>query len=67
MTYFGKFYLDQEKDIIITLFLDGQKMHYQLRTPNHKTGNLITNLASLCQLPITYEKNGYKIIEGNVP
>jgi adenosine deaminase len=67
MTYFGRFYLDQEKDIIITLFLDHSKMYYQLRTPNHKTGNLITNLASLCNLPITYEKNGYKIIEGDVP
>lgn len=67
MNYFGTFYLDQEKDIIITLYKDQKKLCYVLKTPNHTTGNLITNLASLCHLPISYEKNGYKMIEGTIP
>ncbi|SFG68626.1 adenosine deaminase [Oribacterium sp. WCC10] len=67
MTYFGKFYLDKEKDIIVSLFLDDEKMSYILETPNHGTGNLITNLAKVCELPITYNAEGLKIIEGKVP
>ncbi len=67
MAYFGKFYLDKEKDIIVTLHLDDSKMSYILETPNHGTGNLITNLAKVCDLPITYNMEGLKIIEGNVP
>ena len=67
MDYFGQFYLDSEKDIIITLYKEGKTLRYVLRTPHHTTGNLITNLAHLCHLPITYEKNGYKMIEGQIP
>lgn len=67
MAYFGKFYLDKEKDIIVTLYLEDSRMSYVLETPNHGTGNLITNLAKVCELPITYNMEGLKIIEGNVP
>ena len=63
MDYFGQFYLDSEKDIIITLYKEGKTLRYVLRTPHHTTGNLITNLAHLCHLPITYEKNGYKKVQ----
>lgn len=65
--YFAHFYLDQEKDIIVELYLDDEKMSYILRTPNHSTGNLITNLAKMCDLVITTDQDGLKIIEGNVP
>ncbi len=67
MNYFGKFYLDKEKDIIVNLFRDRDELFYVIETPNHKTGNLITNLASICHLPLTYDENGLKIIEGKVP
>lgn len=64
---FGAFYLDKEKDIVITLFREREEMSYVLRTPNHNSGNLITNLARVCHLPVTFDDNGFKIIEGEVP
>ena len=50
MIFFQQFYLDREKDIAIELYLEGTRMFYIIRTPNHHTGNLITNLAKLCEL-----------------
>ena len=67
MAYFGKFYLDKEKDIIVTLSMKEDVMSYILETPNHGTGNLITNFAKVCDLPITYNSEGLKVIEGMVP
>lgn len=67
MGYFGRFYLDKEKDMIVTLYLEGEKMSYVLSTPNHTTGNLITNFAKLCGLPVSEDENGLKIIRGTVP
>ena len=67
MQYFGHFYLDKEKDIIVELYYKNDKLAYTLRTPNHKTGNLITNLAKLCDLPVSFDDAGLKIIEGIVP
>ncbi len=67
MEYFGCFYLDKEKDIIVNLYTDQDTMSYVLQTPNHKTGNLITNLAKICDLEIHYDQQGMKIIEGIVP
>ncbi len=67
MSRFGRFYLDKEKDIIVDLSLEGEHMEYTLSTPNHKTGNLITNLASLCSLPISYDYSGLKVIRGRIP
>ena len=68
---FGTFYLDKEKDIPVNLSLQDENgmqiMHYELRTPNHATGNLITNLAKLCQLPLSLDENGMKIIRGTLP
>ena len=66
-TWFQRFYLDKEKDIIVELFKDGDEMFYVLRTPNHASGNLITNLAKLCGLPLSFDGQGLKIIEGKVP
>ena len=52
MSAFGQFYLDKEKDIIIALDMTAQGLRYTLRTPNHAKGNLITNLARVCSLPV---------------
>ncbi len=67
MKTFGQFYLDKEKDIIADLFMEGDELFYQLRTPNHATGNLITNLARLCSLPLEFDEGGLKVIRGRVP
>ena len=67
MAYFGKFYLDKEKDIIVELELTDGGMSYILRTPNHAKGNLITNLANLCSLPLSMGDDGLKVIRGDVP
>ena len=65
--WFQRFYLDKEKDIIVELFREDDEMFYVLRTPNHASGNLITNLAKLCGLPLSFDEQGLKIIEGRVP
>lgn len=67
MTAFGHFYLDKEKDIIVDLFMEGETLSYVLRTPNHATGNLITNLASLCGLSLSFDADGLKIVRGQIP
>ena len=67
MELFSRFYLDKEKDIIVELYRRGDVMDYILRTPNHGTGNLITNLARLCELPLDEDEKGLKIIRGTVP
>ena len=63
----GRFFLDKEKDIIVDLYRDGGELRYVLRTPNHSTGNLITNLAKLCELPLSFDERGLKVIRGTVP
>ena len=67
MAYFGHFYLDREKDIIVELAREGERLFYTLRTPNHHSGNLITNFAKLCGVPLSEDENGLKIITGEVP
>ncbi len=67
MEQFGYFYLDKEKDIIVTLFKNGDELSYVLETPNHKSGNLITNLAKVCSLNISFNEKGLKIIKGVIP
>ena len=64
----NKFYLDKEKDIIIELYKSNQdEISYILRTPNHNTGNLITNLANLCKVETSKDENDMKIIKGILP
>ncbi len=67
MQKFGQFYLDKEKDIIVELYKEDARLSYILRTPYHKTGNLITNLAALCKLPISFDDSGLKVIRGEIP
>ena len=64
----NKFYLDKEKDIIVNLIKSKKdEITYILETPNHNTGNLITNLAKLCNLETVKNENDMKIITGTIP
>lgn len=66
--FFGRFYLDGEKDIIISLYKNSkEELTYVIETPHHKTGNLITNLAKLCSVETTLNSEGLKIIVGSIP
>lgn len=66
--FFTKFYLDKEKDIVVKLFRseNPDELIYVIRTPNHHTGNLITNLAKLANAEISYSDSGMKIIQGTL-
>ncbi len=65
---FNRFYLDKEKDIIVNLYkLKEDELEYILETPNHNTGNLITNLAKICKLKTEKDKKDMKIIRGTIP
>jgi hypothetical protein len=67
METFGQFFLDKEKDLVVDLYREQDDLHYVLRTPNHGTGNLITNLASLCGLELQTDDDGLKVIRGTLP
>ena len=67
MIFFQQFYLDREKDIAVKLYLEGARLFYTIRTPNHHTGNLITNLARLCELETSEDENGLKVIRDEIP
>lgn len=67
MKHFARFYLDKEKDIVVDLSMTKEQLSYVLRTPNHGTGNLITNLAVMFSLPLSYAKDGMKIVAGTIP
>ncbi len=68
MKFINEIYLDKEKDIIIKLYDKGEdEIKYVLETPNHNTGNLITNLAKICDLETVKNKDDMKIITGVIP
>ena len=68
LVYFNKFYLDKEKDIIVNLYKSNiDELTYILETPNHNTGNLITNLAKICNIETIKNENEMKIIKGVIP
>lgn len=67
MIAFGQFYLDREKDIAVELTMEGERLFHVIRTPNHHTGNLITNLARLCSLDTQEDESGLKVIRGEIP
>ena len=67
MIFFQQFYLDKEKDIAVDLRMEGDRLFYTIRTPNHHTGNLIMNLAKLCGLKTEEDDNGLKVIRDEIP
>ena len=67
MIFFQQFYLDREKDIAVELYLEGERLFYVIRTPNHHTGNLINNLAKLCGLETSEDENGRRVIRDEIP
>lgn len=68
MKFFDRFYLDKEKDIIVNLYNENkEELKYIIETPNHKTGNLITNLARICELNTIKNEKDMKIITGTIP
>ena len=68
MELYNRFYLDKEKDIIVNLYRKNEdELEYVLETPNHKTGNLITNLARICGVETVKDEKDMKIIKGIIP
>lgn len=64
---FAKFYLDREKDIVVRLYKTGvDELTYEVRTPNHGTGNLITNLAKISGEQCKKDENDMKYITGTI-
>ena len=69
LVFFKKFYLDKEKDIVVNLYKSDKPndLTYILRTPNHNSGNLITNLAKVANVETEKDENDMKIITGHLP
>ena len=66
--YFTTFYLDKERDVVVNLYKTGEdELTYVIETPNHNTGNLITNLAKISEKEITKNEKDLKIITGKMP
>ena len=66
MRYFGKFYLDKEKDIVVTLGMDQSILSYTIHASNHQSDNLINNLASIFGQE-TMVEDGKTVITGRIP
>lgn len=68
MKYINEIYLDKEKDIIVKLYKSGDdELTYIIETPNHNSGNLITNLSKLFHVETIKDENDMKIIKGVIP
>ena len=66
MRYFGKLYLDKEKDIVVTLWMDQSVLSYTIHAINHQSDNLINNLAAISGQQTTL-REGRRVIEGRIP
>ncbi|MBR0305657.1 MAG: adenosine deaminase, partial [Lachnospiraceae bacterium] len=66
MSYFGKFYLDKEKDIVVHLDMEGSVLSYTIFAMNHQSKNLIRNLAAAAGQE-TVDRDGKQAIVGEVP
>ena len=67
MIWFQQFFLDREQDIVVDLYMEGDRLFHVIRTPNHHSGNLIRNLARLCGLETETGEQGLLVIRGEVP
>ena len=66
MRYFGKLYLDKEKDIEACLETDVEGMFYTISANNHRSDNLINNLARIADHP-TVTRDGRTVMHGQIP
>ena len=66
MRYFGKLYLDKEKDIVVTLDMDKTVLSYTIQALNHQSNNLINNLAAISGQS-TVIRDGKTVITGRIP
>ena len=66
MSSFGTFYLDKEKDIVVELTMDQEVLSYTIFATNHRSDNLINNLALVSRQP-TVCLDGRTVITGNIP
>lgn len=66
MRYFGKLYLDKEKDIVVTLGMDQSVLSYTIHAINHQSDNLINNLAAIFGQE-TMVQDGRTVIMGQIP
>ena len=66
MRYFGKLYLDKEKDIVVTLSMDQSVLYYTIHASNHRSDNLINNLAAISGQN-TSVQDGRTMITGQIP
>ena len=66
MRYFGKLYLDKEKDIVVSLWMDKTVLSYTIHAINHQSDNLINNLAAISGQTTTRQE-GRTVITGQIP
>ena len=66
MALFGTFYLDKEKDIVVELDMQQEQLSYTIYATNHKSDNLINNLARVSCRP-TIQRDGRTVITGDIP
>lgn len=66
MAYFGQFFLDKEKDIVVRLDMEGQVLTYTIFANHHRSDNLINNFASICG-QATSVQSGRTVITGDIP
>ena len=66
MSYFGKLYLDKEKDIVVFLDMEAQVLNYTILATNHRSDNLINNLAAVSNQQ-TVTREGKTVIQGRIP
>ncbi len=66
MSYFGTLYLDKEKDIVVSLDMDRDLLSYTIFATNHRSDNLINNLARVSSQE-TVLRDGKTVITGDIP
>lgn len=66
MSYFGKLYLDKEKDIIVSLDMNDSVLSYTIFSTGHQSDNLINNLAIITGQKAV-SRDGKKVITGEIP
>lgn len=66
MSDFGKFYLDKEKDMVVCLDMEEGELSYRIFALNHRSDNLINNLAIITKQETTLYQ-GKTVIEGKIP